>query len=85
MPEATRVANWREKTASSRMSTLCQRLKTSSILNGSLFSVTSRTIRPRWRSCSVTWAFDSASSSPAEATPATSMARKANVVASAIG
>ena len=32
MPEATRVANWREKTASSRMSTLFQRLKTSSML-----------------------------------------------------
>ena len=36
IPEATRVANWREKTASSRMSTPCQRLKRSSILNGSL-------------------------------------------------
>src|SRR5262249_55281728 len=52
--------------------------------NGSLFSLTSRTIRPRWRSCSVTEALDSASSSPAEAVPAISMARKANVVAPAI-
>ena len=34
IPEATRVANWREKTASSRMSTLFQRLKKSSMLNG---------------------------------------------------
>ena len=85
IPEATRVANWREKTASSRMSTPFQRLKKSSILSGSLFSLTSRTISPRWRSCSVTWAFDSASSSPAEAAPATSIARKAKVVAPAIG
>ena len=84
IPEAIRVANWREKTASSRMSTLCQRLKKSSILNGSDFSLTSRTIRPRWRSCSVTEALDSASSSPAEVVPARSMARKANVVPSAI-
>ena len=35
MPEATRVANWRENTASSRMSTLFQRLKKSSMLIGS--------------------------------------------------
>ncbi len=81
IPEETRVANWREKTASSRMSTLCQRRKMSSSLNGSLFSLTSRTIRPRWRSCSVTCALDSASTSPAVAAPATSIARKANVVA----
>ena len=81
IPEAIRVANWREKIASSRMSTPCQRLKMSSILNGSDFSLTSRTIRPRWRSCSVTEALDSASISPAEAAPARSMARKANVVA----
>ena len=32
--------------------------------------LTSRTIRPRWRSCSVTWALDSASTSPAVAAPA---------------
>ena len=85
IPEATRVANWREKTASSRMSTLFQRLKRSSIANGAFFSLTSRTIRPRWRSCSVTWALDSASTSPAEAAPATSIARKAKVLAPAIG
>ena len=83
IPEATRVANWREKTASSRMSTLFQRLKKSSILSGLLFSLTSRTIRPRWRSCSETCALDSASSSPAVAAPATSMARKVKVVAPA--
>ena len=85
IPEATRVANWREKTASSRMSTPLQRVKRSSIAKGEVFSLTSRTIRPRWRSCSETCALDSASSSPAEATPATSMARKAKVVAPAIG
>ena len=83
MPDATRVANCREKTASSRMSTAFQRLKTSSTLNGLLFSLTSRTIRPRWRSCSVTWALDSASTSPAEAAPPTSIALKVNVVAPA--
>ncbi len=83
IPEATRVANWREKTASSRMSTPFQRRKTSSIVNGLLFSLTSRTISPRWRSCSVTCAFDSASTSPAVAAPPTSIARKANVVAAA--
>ncbi len=65
------------------MSTPCQRLKMSSMLNGSFFSETSRTISPRRRSCSETWALDSASSSPAVATPPTSMARKANVVAAA--
>ena len=85
MPEATRVANWREKIASSRMSTLFQRLPDRSTLNGAFFSLTSRTIRPRWRSCSVTAAFDSASSSPALAAPATSIARKAKVLAPAIG
>ncbi len=81
IPEATRVANWREKTASSRMSTPCQRLKRSSMLNGSCFSETSRTISPRWRSCSETWALESASNSPAVATPPKSMARNAKVVA----
>ena len=85
IPEATRVANWREKTDSSRMSTPFQVCQSCSILNGSLFSLTSRTIRPRWRSCSVTWALDSASTSPAVAAPATSIARKEKVVAPAIG
>jgi hypothetical protein len=51
------------------------------MLNGAFFSLTSRTIRPRWRSCSVTCAYDSASSSPAVAAPATSIARKAKVLA----
>ncbi len=84
IPEATRVANWREKTASSRWSTFFQLRKTFSSLNGSLFSLTSRTISPRWRNCSPTWALDSASISPAVAAPPTSIARKANVVAPAI-
>ena len=78
------MANWREKIASSRMSTPCQRLKMSSTFSGLDFSLTSRTIRPRWRSCSVTAAFDSAATSPAEVVPARSMARKANVLAPAI-
>ncbi len=85
IPEAIRVANWREKIASSRMSTPCHFLKMSSIFNGLDFSLTSRTIRPRWRSCSVTEALDSATSSPAEAVPAMSIARNSNVVAPAIG
>ena len=63
------------------MSTLFQRRMMSSILSGLLFSVTSRTIRPRWRSCSETWAFESASSSPAVAVPATSIARKVKMFA----
>jgi hypothetical protein len=85
IPEATRVANWREYTASSRMSTLFQRRMTSSIFSGLLFSLTSRTISPFWRSCSETCALDSASISPAVAVPATSMARKVKVPAPAIG
>jgi hypothetical protein len=46
-------------------------------LKASLFSETSRTINPFWRSCSVTWDLVSASSSPREGIPATSIARKA--------
>ena len=47
------------------------------------FWLTSRTIRPRWRSCSPTCALDSASSSPRWSNPATSIARKSKVVAPA--
>ncbi len=83
IPEATRVANWREKIDSSRMSTPFQVRQRFSILNASRFSLTSRTISPRWRSCSLTCAFDSASTSPAVAAPATSIALKAKVVAPA--
>ena len=81
IPEAIRVANWREKIASSRMSTPCQRLRKSSMLIGFDFSLTSRTISPRWRSCSVTAALESASTSPAEVEPARSIARNSKVVA----
>ena len=84
MPEATRVANWREKIDSSRMSTPFQSRQMSSTLNGFLFSLTSRTISPRWRSCSLTCALDSASTSPAVAAPPTSIARNAKVVAPAM-
>ena len=80
MPDAIRVANWREKTASARMLTLLKRWKIDSSLNASRFSETSRTISPRWRSCSVTCAFDVASSSPREGTPARSTALNANVL-----
>jgi hypothetical protein len=77
IPEATRVANWREKTASWRVFTCLKRLRKSSSLSGSFCSLTSRTISPRSRSCSVTWALEGASISPREGTPATSTARKA--------
>ena len=80
MPEAISVANWREKTASSRIAMLLKRSMKLSSLNASVSSVTSRTIRPRWRSCSVTCALLSASTSPREGTPATSTARKAKVL-----
>ena len=46
------------------MLTLLKRWKTDSSLNASRFSETSRTIRPRWRSCSVTCALEPASTSP---------------------
>ncbi len=45
-----------------------------SIRIASRFSETSRTISPFWRSCSVTAVFDSASTSPREGVPATSIA-----------
>ena len=53
----------------SRMLTLLKRWKTLSSFSASRFSETSRTIRPRWRSCSETCAFDSASTSPRDGTP----------------
>src|SRR5947207_9545344 len=43
----------------------------------SRFSEMSRTIRPRWRSCSETAAFEEASISPRAGTPARSTARNA--------
>ena len=77
MPEAIRVAYWREKIASGRIFTLLKRWKTDSSFIASRFSETSSTISPRWRSCSVTWAFDVASTSPREGTPARSTALNA--------
>ena len=62
------------------MLTLWKRSKRPSSLNASRFSETSRTISPRWRSCSVTWPFEAASSSPREGMPARSTARKAKVL-----
>ena len=46
----------------------------------SRFSEMSRTIRPRWRSCSETTAFEEASISPRAGTPARSTARNANAL-----
>jgi hypothetical protein len=80
MPEAISVANWREKTDRLRSFTFLKRWKTDSSLKASWRSETSSTIRPRWRSCSVTCAFEGASISPREGTPARSTALKANVL-----
>src|SRR6266511_196377 len=80
MPETIRVANWREKTATARRLTLLKRWKMLSSFSASRFSETSRTIRPRWRSCSETAVFDEASISPRAGTPARSTARKAKVL-----
>jgi hypothetical protein len=77
MPDATRVANWREKTDRLRMFTLLKRWKMLSSFSDSRCSETSRTIRPRWRSCSETWDFDVASISPTVDAPARSTARNA--------
>src|SRR5581483_4400064 len=79
MPAAIRVANWREKIASARRFTLLKRWKRLSSLNASRFSAMSRTISPRWRSCSLTTFFEDASISPRAGTPARSTARNANV------
>ena len=59
------------------MSTPWKRSMKPSIFIASRFSETSRTISPRWRSCSVTWPFEPASSSPFEGVPARSIARNA--------
>src|SRR5438874_9350852 len=80
MPEAVRVANWREKMARARRLTLLNRWKLLSSFIASRFSEMSRTIRPRWRSCSETTAFEEASISPRAGTPARSTARKANAL-----
>ena len=69
MPDEIRVANWREKIASGRAFTFLKRWKTDSSLNASRVSETSRTISPRWRSCSVTAALEVASTSPRKAPP----------------
>src|SRR5688500_3563062 len=82
MPEAINVANCREKIASGRIFTLLNRWKMDSSFIASCFSETSRTIRPRWRSCSVTIAFEVASSSPREGTPARSTALNAKLATS---
>src|SRR3954451_5410763 len=82
MPEAVSVANCREKTARSRVLTPRKRSNRLSSANACFFSATSRTIRPRSRSCSETCAFDSASTSPRDGTPATSTARNAYVLIS---
>ncbi len=84
IPEAIRVANWREKTARLRMLTLLKRWKMSSSFSASRCSETSRTISPRWRSCSETWALLGLELA-AGATPARSTARKVKVLAPAIG
>src|SRR4051794_1049260 len=76
------VANWREKIAMSRALIPRKRSKICSSLNCSPCSVTSRTISPRSRSCSVTWPLVSASTSPRGGTPATSTALKAKVLMS---
>ncbi len=62
------------------MLTLWNLSKRPSTLIESCFSETSRTINPRCRSCSVTWPFVAASSSPREGVPATSIARNAKVL-----
>ena len=54
MPDAIRVANWRENTERLRMLTLLKRWKMLSSFSASRRSETSRTISPRWRSCSET-------------------------------
>src|SRR5436190_9052698 len=77
MPDAMRVANWRENTASARRLTLLKRWKMLSSFIASRFSEMSRTISPRWRSCSETTAFEEASISPRAGTPARSTARNA--------
>src|SRR5687768_6397126 len=79
MPDSTRVANCREKTASGRSLTPFQRSKNDSSLSPSRFWVTSRTIRPFCRSDSVTCDFSEASISPRAGTPATSTALNAKV------
>ncbi len=77
MPEPIRVANWREKTASSRMPMLRKRSRNRSSFTDSFSSETSSTISPRSRSCSVTWDLVSASTSPREGIPAVSIALNA--------
>ncbi len=79
MPDEISVAYWREKIASGRALTLLKRWNTDSSLNASRFSETSRTISPRWRSCSVTAAFEDASTSPRDGTPARSTALNPNI------
>src|SRR5919106_3734164 len=79
MPDAIRVANWREKTASGRIFTFLKRWNSDSSFTASRFSATSRTISPRWRSCSVTCAFELASTSPRDGTPARSTALNAKL------
>src|SRR5262249_26097306 len=83
IPESIRVANCREKIAMSRALIPRKRSKSCSTRNAWFFSETSRTINPRSRSCSVTWPFDSASTSPRDGIPATSTALKAKVATSA--
>src|SRR6266550_4406683 len=66
MPEAIRVANWREKMARARRLTLLNRWKMLSSFIASRFSETT--------------AFEEASISPRAGTPARSTARKANAL-----
>src|SRR4051794_40882764 len=80
MPDAMRVANCRENTASARRLTLLKRWKMLSSFIDSRFWEMSRTIRPRSRSWSETTDFEEASISPRAGTPARSTARKANVL-----
>src|SRR5215211_1494064 len=80
MPDSMSVANWREKTATARRLTLLKRWKMLSSFIASRFSAISRTISPRWRSCSETTDLDEASISPRAGTPARSTARKAKVL-----
>src|SRR4051794_38040934 len=80
MPDAISVANWREKIASARRFTLLKRWKMRSSWSASRFSLMSRTISPRSRSCSETMDLEVASISPRAGTPARSTALKANVL-----
>ena len=71
----------REDRRALRMLTLLKRWKTLSSFSASRFSETSRTISPRWRSCSETWALRRRPRARrATGRPARSTARKAKVL-----